>query len=119
VSDFVFLFRTDEASHRAAMGTAERAERSLKAWLDWIRELERAGHLKDPGQPLERTGKVVRAHQVVTDGPFVETKDMLMGFIVVSARDLSHASELAAKCPMLSGDGGSVEIRPVPSAPMF
>jgi hypothetical protein len=118
VSDFVFLFRTDDADYRAAMGTPERAERSLKAWLDWIRELERGGHLKDPGQPLERTGKVVRARQVVTDGPFIETKDMLMGFIVVSARDLSHATELAAGCPMLAGHGGSVEIRPVPSAPM-
>jgi hypothetical protein len=99
------------------MGTPERAQQSMQAWLSWIRELEAKGHLKDPGQPLERAGKVVRGNtKVVTDGPFVEVKDLVAGFIVVEARDLVEALELSKGCPMLEGNG-SVEIRPVMSSP--
>jgi hypothetical protein len=113
MSEFVYLFRASEEGQQEAMGTPERAQKSMQAWLTWIRELEANGNLKERGQPLDRTGKVVRgAQKTVTDGPYVEVKDLVAGFIVVEARDLAHAVELAAGCPMLAG-GGSVEVRPV------
>jgi hypothetical protein len=113
MSEFVFLFRATEMEQREAMGTPERAQKSLQAWLAWIRELEANGHLKNRGQPLEPTGKVVRGKQkVVTDGPYAEAKDLVLGFIVIAARDLAHAVELSTGCPIVEG-GGSVEIRPV------
>ena len=115
MSEFVFLFRSTEADSAQAMGTPERAQRSMQAWLAWMRELEAKGCLKNPGQPLDRGGKVVRA-QAVTDGPYTEAKDLVLGFITVEARDLSHAAELAAGCPMLHGSG-SVEVRPVAKLP--
>jgi hypothetical protein len=97
------------------MGTPERAQQSLQAWLSWIRDLEARGHLQNRGMPIGAEGKVVRGKErVVTDGPYVEAKDLVLGFIVVSARDLAEAAELAKGCPMLEGDG-SVEIRPVAS----
>ncbi len=118
MSEFVFLFRASEADRREALGTPEHAQRSLQAWLAWIRELEANGHLKDPGQPIGPAGRVVRGpRKVVTDGPYVEGKDIVLGFIVVEARDLAQAVELSSGCPMLAGDG-SVEIRPV-EAVMF
>jgi hypothetical protein len=112
MSDFVFLFRATEAEQREAMGTPERGQQSLQSWLAWIRDLEAKGHLKNPGQPLEPTGKVVRGkNKLVTDGPYAEA-DLVLGFIVIEARDLTQAVELSTACPMLEG-GGSVEIRPV------
>jgi len=113
MSDFVFLYRIGEAEQRAAMGTPEMAEKSMKAWLAWIHDLEAKGHLKERGLPLEREGKVVRGpKKVVTDGPYVEVKDLVAGFNVISARDLGEAIALAGGCPMLAG-GGTVEVRPV------
>jgi hypothetical protein len=113
MSEFVYLFRASDAGQREAMGTPERAQQSMQHWLKWIRELEANGHLKERGQPLDRNGAVVRGKErMVTDGPYVETKDMVAGFIIVEARDLAEASELAKGCPMLEG-GASVEIRPV------
>jgi hypothetical protein len=53
--------------------------------------------------------------KVVTDGPYVEAKELVLGFIVVEARDLAQAVDLAKGCPMLEGDG-SVEVRPVEAA---
>ena len=111
--EFVFLFRSTPEQQRAAMGTPEQAERAMKAWLDWVRELDANGHLKSPGQPLAVAGKVVRGPDAVTDGPYVEAKDLVLGFNVISARDIDEAVELAQRCPMVQGGGGLVEIRPV------
>jgi hypothetical protein len=116
MSDFVYLFRSHEADAREAMGTPEAAQRSMQVWLAWIRELEANGHMKDPGQPFERSGRVVRGQtRVVTDGPYVEAKDLVLGFIVIQARDLDQAVELSKGCPIVEG-GGSVEVRPVMNA---
>lgn len=113
VNDFAFFFRSGDAEQREAMGTPERAQRSMQAWMTWVQQLEANGHLKDPGQPLERDGKVVRGKtRIVTGGPFVEVKDIVLGFMIVEARDLDDAVSLASSCPVVLG-GGSVEVRPV------
>ena len=113
MSEFVYLFRATEDEQRQAMGTPERAQQSMQAMLAWFRDLEAKGHLKNPGQPLEPTGRVVRGPKpVVTDGPYVEAKDMVLGFSLIEARDLAQAVELASRCPMVVG-GAIVEIRPV------
>jgi hypothetical protein len=113
MSEFVFLFRSTEAGRREAMGTPERAQRSLQTWLSWIHDLEAKGRLKHRGQPLDPTGKVVRGKdRVVTDGPYAEAKDLVLGFIVIEARDLAEAVEVSTGCPIVEA-GGSVEIRPV------
>jgi hypothetical protein len=112
MSDFVFLFRATAAEQREAMGTPEAARQGMQAWMAWIGELQAGGHLKDPGRPLDGGGKVVRRRRMVTDGPYTESKELVAGFIVVEARDLAQAVELAGGCPMLQGEG-SVEVRPV------
>ncbi len=113
MSDFVLLFRATEESRRAAMGTPERAQQSLQAWKAWIQSLETKGHLKARGQPLDASGAVVRGKKrAVTDGPYAESKDIVLGFNVISARDLAEAVELARGCPMLEGEG-AVEVRPI------
>lgn len=118
MSDFLFLLRSSEDDFQEAMGTPERAQKSLEAWLTWIGQLQANGQLTSPGLPLERAGKSVRGRPLqVTDGPFAEAKDMVLGFIVVRARDLDHAVEIAKGCPIVLG-GGGVEIRPVMPEPM-
>jgi hypothetical protein len=56
------------------------------------------------------TATTIKGAGTVTDGPFVETKEALLGFYVVEARDLDHALEIAKLCP---AGGGGVEVRPV------
>ena len=47
---------------------------------------------------------------IVTDGPFTETKEALGGYYLIEARDLDHALEIAKLCPARFG---GVEVRPV------
>ena len=113
MSEFVYLFRSSEPQQREFMGNPERAQQSMQVWLAWMRGLEEKGHLKNPGQPLGHTGKVVRGKEkAVTDGPYIEVKDLVAGFIIVEARDLAQAVELSRSCPIVVG-GGAIEIRPV------
>jgi hypothetical protein len=100
------------AERQAAMGTPERAQQNMQRWMAWMKELDAKGHLKDRGQPLEQSGKVVRGQQMVTDGPYVETKDVIGGFTLIEARDIDEAVTLSHGCPILQG-GGAVEVRPV------
>ncbi len=81
------------------------------------------GHGRFAGQVGERGGKILGGDaleptstatsirsDIVTDGPFVETKEALGGFYLIEARDLDHAIEIAKLCP---APFGGVEVRPI------
>jgi hypothetical protein len=86
-----------------------------KETLDYVEALRQSGRLIDT-QALQSTttASTVRVRDgklTVTDGPFAETKEVLGGFFIVEARDISEAIEIAAKWP--SARFGSVEVRPL------
>ena len=59
------------------------------------------------------TARIVRRrdHKVaVTDGPYIETKEFLGGFLFIEVRDMDEAIEIASNCPM--SRMGSIEVRP-------
>ena len=56
--------------------------------------------------------KVVRG-ELVTDGPFTETKEVISGFYLVDAPSQERALELALRIPTVSRMGGAIEIRPL------
>jgi hypothetical protein len=86
----------------------------MQKWMVWLKDLTDKGHIKDPGHPLERTGKLVNGRpKNVTDGPFAEAKDIVGGYTLVEARDLAQAVDLTSGCPILESAGGFVEVRPV------
>ena len=63
------------------------------------------------GSPLNQAGYGLRteASGVVIDGPFPETKEVLNGYMIFKAPDLSEAVELAKQCPALT-HGESVQV---------
>jgi hypothetical protein len=70
-----------------------------------------------PGAEMEdpdvaTTVRVRDGETLVTDGPFVEMKEALGGYLFYETEDLDHAIELAARIPA-ARLGGAVEIRPL------
>jgi hypothetical protein len=115
MSQFIYLYRTSDAAQQESMGTPERAQQNMQRWMAWLKDLDAKGHLKNYGQPLERTGRVIRGkNKLITDGPYAEAKDLIGGFSIVEARDIDQAVELSRGCPGLDV-GGLVEVRPVMS----
>jgi hypothetical protein len=77
--------------------------------------LRKSGHylVSEALQRVE-TAKTVRVRdrkRFITDGPFAETKEQLLGFILIEAGDLNDAVQAVAEFPMASR--GSIEVRPV------
>jgi len=108
MSQFVYLYRGAERGR-----SPEKMQAMMQKWMTWMKQLTDKGHIKDPGQPLEHTGKLVKGKQkTVTDGPFAETKDIVGGYTLIEARDLDQAVELSKGCPIFEVEG-AVEVRPV------
>ena len=80
MSEFVYLYRGGEGNR-----SPEKAQQMMQKWMAWLKQLTEGGHIKDQGQPLERTGKLVKGKQkTVTDGPFAEAKDVVGGYTLVA-----------------------------------
>ena len=95
--------------------TRNEADACTEESLAYDEALRRAGHLMVAHalQPVETATTIrVRNGKVsATDGPFAETKEQLGGFLLIDARDLNDAIQLAARIPMARC--GSIEVRPV------
>jgi hypothetical protein len=78
-------------------------------------ELRRSGHyIVSDALQLTTTARTLRVRNgklSVMDGPFAETKEQLGGFILVQAKDMDEAVELASKIPM--ANYGTIEVRPI------
>ena len=96
------------------MSTAER-ERCYNESAQYAQELSRGGKYLDAA-PLHPTStatsvRVKDGKQLITDGPFAETREQLGGYFLVNANNLDDAISVAKKIP--GGRWGTVEIRPV------
>jgi len=110
MADYLFLFRGGDAA--MAKMSPEQMQQNMAKWMAWIEQLGKEGKFK-AGEPLDREGKVLRGKkQAVTDGPYAESKDLVGGYLIVSAASLAKATEIARGCPIFEGDG-SVEVRAI------
>jgi hypothetical protein len=97
-----------------AQGTPE-AEAEMGRWFGVTEEMQKAGVMVagDALQPVE-TATTLRSPNgspVLTDGPFAETKEFLVGYYLLEVPDFDTAAEWAARMPL--APYGSVEIRPL------
>ena len=61
--------------------------------------------------------RVRNAKQLVTDGPFAETREQLGGYYLIEAKDLDEAIAIAARIPSARSPLGVIEVRPVVERP--
>ena len=77
----------------------------------WLDRLVHEGKMK-PGQRLAVEGKTVARNNVVTDGPFGESKEVIGGYLFIVAGSLEEAAEIA-KCNPCMNCGLFYEVRPL------
>jgi len=105
---FMYLFR-------GGMNGSESPEvrqNQMEKWKQWIDDLNKKG-IYVAGDPLQPAGKQLNGKKkAITDGPFVEAKEMVGGYLIVFAKDINDAVETSKGCPIFNLDG-KVEIRQV------
>jgi hypothetical protein len=97
-------------------GTEEEMKRGMEAWNAFNKEAIDAGvMIANEALELPSTAKTVNfgenGRQVVTDGPFAETKEQLGGFCLIDVGSIDEAIEWAKKVPLLPNS--KLEVRQV------
>jgi len=96
---------------------ADVANAGMNEIYDWFQKWGQAGKIANPGAELDskRTAKTIRpgadGNPVVTDGPYLELKEVVGGVVFLEADSIDDAVAVASTWPM-SGSA-SVEVRPV------
>jgi hypothetical protein len=97
-----------------AMSKAELEALEMES-LEFDESMRKSGHLiaAGPLQPVSATTTLQVQHGKVsiTDGPFAETNEQLGGFVLIDAKDLNEAIQVASKIP--PARLGAIEIRPM------
>ena len=83
----------------------------IDQFYTWLDRLVDEGKMKR-GQRLTHEGKTVGRRNLITDGPFGESKEVIGGYWFVVANSLDEAAQIAASNPCLDY-GLSLEIRPI------
>jgi hypothetical protein len=114
MKDFLYIFRDTLQNTEAYMKLSPaEIEADMQRWNAWMTGLAESGNL-GTGQPLLPEGKVVKGpSKKITDGPYVEGKDIVGGYMLIKAKDLQQATELSKGCPALLSPGGTVEVREI------
>ena len=86
----------------------EQMQAIMAEWGAWFQKVGAA--VVDGGDGLMPTGKMVHPNGTVTDGPFMESKELVGGYSILQADSYDQAAELAKSCPICK-NGGTIEIR--------
>ena len=113
MQEFLLIFRMAPAETKPS---PEQMQAMIKNWQNWMGGIAAQDKLVSSGNRLAGEGKVVKPGQLVTNGPFVEIKEAVGGYIMIKANTLDEAAEISKGCPILLV-GGNVEVRPI--APMY
>jgi hypothetical protein len=109
MAEYMILICEDESAYATA--TPDVLQQVMEAHNRFAEQVPASGGKIIEGRALQPTSTATTIRgDVVTDGPFAETKEAVGGFYLVEARDLDHALEIGKLCPARFG---SVEVRPI------
>ena len=110
MDEYILIMRHQDGSKIAS---PEQMQVWMKQTMDWIAGISAQGKfVGGTGLPFD-DARVVYHNNVVTNGPFGEIKETIGGYMQVRADSMEEAVEFAKGCPVLQGDGNTVEVRKI------
>ena len=79
----------------------EDMQKRMELFGGWVKNVLDGRYVS--GAPLEDfDARLLKSKtEVLTDGPFLESKEMISGYMVINAKDIQEATELTQQCPLL------------------
>ena len=112
MAEYLLLFRGGDPSTMEG-GSPEKMQEHAQLWMEWMGGLQAQGKLIG-AQPLFSSGKVITGtKKVISDGPYMEGKEIVGGYLSCKANSYEEAIEISKGCPILIFDDGIVEVREV------
>ncbi|MDB5001045.1 MAG: hypothetical protein JWR76_2122 [Mucilaginibacter sp.] len=110
MNEYALIMRHEDGQKVAS---PEQIQVWMKQTMDWIGGIAAQNKfVSGTGLPFD-DARVVNHNRVITNGPFGDIKETIGGFIIVKAESADEAAEFAKGCPVLQGEGNTVEVRKV------
>lgn len=110
MEEFALIMRHEDG---AKLVSPEQMQIWMKQTMDWIGGIAAQNKFVSGTGLLFDGARVVNSKKVITNGPFGEIKETIGGFIVVKADSVDEAAEFAKGCPVLQGEGNTMEVRKI------
>jgi hypothetical protein len=110
MNEYILLFRHQDG-HKVA--SPEQVQIWMKQTQEWIGGIAAQNKFTGSNGLMFDEAAVVRPGNVIDKGPFGEVRQTIGGYIIVKASSLDEAIEFAKGCPVLQGEGNSVEVRQI------
>ena len=107
---FLFIIREDLS--KLKQWNDEERYKAILEMDKWVKSLVEKGNYLS-GDVLRIAGSYVNKSQVLSDGPFIEAKEGISGFMFMEATDLQEAVSLAKTCSFVQSGDMAIEIRPL------
>jgi hypothetical protein len=110
---FLLLIRED--INRLAQMTEEEMHQDIAEMNSWVEELIKFDSFI-AGEPLENESRIV-GNQVPTDGPFIDSKEGISGYLMIQAENMEQAAAITEQCPQVIEGKIRIEVRPIMEIP--
>ena len=110
MDEFLLIMRHEDGTKIAS---PEQMQIWMKQTMDWVDSIAAKNKFISGTGLLFADAKVVHASKMVTNGPFGEIKETIGGYMTVKAESVDEAVEFAKGCPILQGEGNTVEVRKI------
>ena len=110
MKDFMMIFLGADYTELGL--SPDQIQERMGKWFGWQAKMAEAGH-EPKGNALTPGGRAISGKdRVVTDGPFLESKELIGGYYIIKAKDYDQVQQVAQDFPDYDL-GGTVEIREV------
>ncbi len=113
MEEYMLIFRHEDGN---TVATPEQIQIWMKQTMEWISGITAQNKFVEGiGVPFDhaRVVRTVNSRKTVTNGPFGATRETVGGYVIVKADSVEEAVEFAKGCPVLQGEGNSVEVRKI------
>ncbi|HEX7200911.1 MAG TPA: YciI family protein [Dongiaceae bacterium] len=112
---FMLLLHSPVNRPRPVSGNPGEFANITREYMEWADRMRAAGINKGGNKLTDDAGKILKSRSgqlSTTDGPYPESKEIVGGFFLVSARDYAEACRIASDCPHVKY-GSYIEVRQV------
>jgi hypothetical protein len=113
MEEYALIMRHEDGMKVAS---PEQIQAWMKQTMDWIQDIAAQNKfVSGTGLSFNDARVIINksSKKIATNGPFGEIKETIGGFIVIKANSIDEAVEFSKGCPILQGEGNSMEVRKI------
>jgi hypothetical protein len=115
MNQYILMLHHEPNAYQSEDMSPQRLQEIVGKYKAWRERMTAAGRIAGGNKLEASTGRVMRADSGgkvhITDGPYIESKEIIGGFFILKAESFEEAAELSRDCPHL--EYGTIEVRKI------